>query len=109
MPNDDRYAGRLGFWQSQPLQDIVGRRNAGSNTGTARIIGNIGAGDILVKMTPAGITFIEETLFGNLNITTVFANYDSSASQRFVAVASRHQNINGPFPSQYHGTCTILE
>ena len=85
------------------------KHEAGTDAGTARIVGNAGAGDILVKMTPAGITFIEETLFGGLNITTVFANYDSAATQRFIAVASRHLNINGPFPSQFHGTCTILQ
>jgi hypothetical protein len=85
------------------------RHAAGTDAGSARIVGNSGAGDVQVKMTPAGITLIEETLFGGLNITTVFANYDSPATQRYIAVASRHLSINGPFPSQYHGTCTILQ
>ena len=86
------------------------KRNAGTDTGSARIIvGNIFSGDVLVKMTGAGITFIEESLNGNLSITTVFANV-SSVNQRFIAVSSRHLRLmNGPFPSQYYGTCTILQ
>ena len=77
--------------------------------GTARIIGNAGVGDVIVNVSIAGITFLEETKSGNLNITTIFASYESPGSRRFVAVQSRHQTLNGPFPSQYHGTCTVLE
>lgn len=78
-----------------------------TETGKARIIGNAGAGDLLVTVVGSGIMFVEFTPVGNVNITTVFASYDSA--QHFIAVESRHQYIAGPFPSQYHGTCTILE
>ena len=77
--------------------------------GKARIIGTAGAGSVRVLLSPTGLTFVEETAFGNLNFTTVFGRYDSAVSRRFVAVSSRHQDINGPFPSQYHGTCSVLE
>ncbi len=77
--------------------------------GKGRIIGNAGAGDVRVLLTATGLTFVEETASGNLNFTTVFGRYESPASRRFVAVSSRHQDINGPFPSQYHGTCSVLE
>jgi hypothetical protein len=77
--------------------------------GKARIIGNVGAEDVAVLITPSGLTFVEQTGFGNLNFTTIFAAYDSSSFHRFIAVSSRHMNFNGPFPSQYHGTCAILE
>jgi hypothetical protein len=80
-----------------------------TKAGKARLIANAGAGDVQVLATVAGLTFVEQTAFGNLNFTTVFANYDSAVSRQFIAVASRHQNINGPFPSQYHGTCSVLE
>ena len=80
-----------------------------AKAGKARIIGNVGAGDVLVLVTIAGLTFVEQTPLGNVNFTTVFASYDSPSSGRFVAVSSRHQNLNGPFPSQWHGTCSILE
>ena len=80
-----------------------------TKAGKARLIGTQGAGDVQVLLTVAGLTFIEQTAFGNLNFTTVFSKFDSAVSRRFIAVASRHQNINGPFPSQYHGTCSVLE
>lgn len=80
-----------------------------AKAGKGRIVGSIGAGDVFVLVTTAGLTFIEQTAFGNVNITTVFASYDSPSSRRFVAVSSRHQDVNGPFPSQYHGTCFVLE
>lgn len=79
------------------------------NARKARIIANAGAGDVLLLVTAAGLTFVEQTPAGNLNFTTVFAAYDSTASRRFVAVSSRHQNLFGPFPSQYHGACFVLE
>ena len=77
--------------------------------GKARIIGNEGASNARVLLTATGLTFVEETAFGNVNFTTVFGRYDSATSRRFVAISSRHQDINGPFPSQYHGTCSVLE
>ena len=80
-----------------------------ANSGKARIIANAGAGDVFVLVTAIGLTFIEQTAMGNINFTTVFATYDSATSHRFIAVSSRHQDLNGPFPSQYHGTCSILE
>ena len=80
-----------------------------AKAGKARIVANVGAGDVLVLVTIAGLTFVEQTALGNVNFTTVFASYDSPSSRRFVAVSSRHQNLNGPFPSQYHGTCSVLE
>ena len=77
--------------------------------GKARLIGNVGAEDVVVLITPSGLTFVEQTAMGNLNFTTVFSAYDSSSLHRFIAVSSRHMNFNSPFPSQYHGTCSILE
>ena len=73
--------------------------------GKARLIADVGPIDVVVMTTKTGITLIEETFLGNLNFTTVFANYDSPLSRRFLAVRSFHQSVNGPFPSQYYGTC----
>jgi len=77
--------------------------------GKARIVGNVGAGDVMLLVTQAGITFVEITLLGNVNVTTVFAAPYSSDRRRFAAVQSRHAEINGPFPAQYHGVCRVLE
>ena len=81
-----------------------------TQAGTARIIGNAGAGDISVVVTPVGLTFIEQTGVGGLNFTTVFTHFVEPENVARVAVTSRHITLSGsPFPSQYHGTCVILQ
>jgi hypothetical protein len=77
--------------------------------GHARLVTSVGAGDIAVLSTLIGTTFIETIPNGGLNITTVFARRVKPADERLVAVMSKHVDINGPFPSQWHGTCRILE
>jgi hypothetical protein len=75
----------------------------------ARLIGNQGASDVAALVTPAGVTFIEETGFGNLSITTVFSDY-AKGTREFVVVHSRHiGGLGSPLPSQYHGTCKVWE
>jgi len=81
--------------------------------GTARLIGNVGAGDVITILTAESLTFIEKTASGNLNFTTVFPFYKNN-TQEFLAVTSRHlvlPNREGvsPFPSQHHGTCQVWE
>ena len=78
--------------------------------GTGRIIGNVGAGDISVLVTPVGLTFIEQLPSGGLNFTTVFAHFVEPENVALAAVTSRHLTIGGsPLPSQFHGTCVILQ
>ena len=93
--------------------------------GTARVIGNAGAFDVAVLRTPVGLTFIEQgrELIAGLSFTTVFTStVDRDISSRaeraqgrpdtssFIAVISRHLDILGTVaPSQYHGTCRILQ
>ena len=75
--------------------------------GTAKMMGNMGSGSIGVITTASGITFIEPTSSGNMNITTVFAGFVGN-SKRFFAVHSRHFFAFGQArPSQYHGICTV--
>ncbi len=77
--------------------------------GKARMIGEIGAVDVIVLATGAGLTFIEETGVGNLIFTTVFAYYAKGTTD-FIAVTSRHLDfLIKPLPSQYHGTCKVWE
>lgn len=89
---------------------------------TARAIGNVGAEDVLVLSTQIGFTFVEVTDAGNLVVTTVFASTAPERPNHFIAVESRHvgwpaswpegpktESAPGPFPAQYHGTCTILK
>ena len=77
--------------------------------GRARLITRAGAGDVAVISTLIGVTFIESVENGGLNITTVFTQYVKAAGERFIAVFSKHVDVFGPLPSQWHGTCQILQ
>ena len=75
--------------------------------GRARLIGNAGAEDVIVWLTAIGLTFVEATPSGNINITTVFAN---TTGTDYMYVHSRHVVLlSEPLPSQYHGTCKRLD
>lgn len=76
--------------------------------GSARIIGNQGAADVFVLPTVRGVHFLETTPSGNVNFTTVFAAY-AKGTRDFVSVTSRHIDLNGPSPSQHHGTCRVWD
>ncbi len=94
-------------------------------TGEARVVGNTGAFDVSVLQTPVGLTFIEvgTGLAGGLSFTTVFASTvdrdtatTAERAQRplarssYIGVISRHLDIAGTIlPSQWHGTCRILQ
>ena len=87
-----------------------------TEAGAARIIGNAGSGDVSVVVTPVGLTFIEQAAAGGLNVTTVFTHFVEpenlvvSEYAARIAVTSRHITlIDRPFPSQYHGSCEILQ
>ena len=76
--------------------------------GRARLIGNVGAEDVIVWLTAIGLTFVEATPSSNINVTTVFAN---KVGRDYIYVQSRHVVLlsSGPLPSQYHGTCKRLD
>jgi hypothetical protein len=61
-----------------------------------------------VGITATGITVIERTPIGNRNLLTVFATAAQDGS--FPAVYSRHLGDTAalPTPSQYYGTCSIV-
>ena len=76
--------------------------------GRARVITSIGTGDLSVTVGAYGLTFTENFLAG-VSIATVFSEY-KSGTREFIAVLSRHVDVAGlPFPSQYHGTCIVLQ
>jgi hypothetical protein len=60
--------------------------------GTAKVIGNIRAADVLVRYTQGEIWFIETTPAGNLIVTTVFPMY-VQGTEDFIIVESRHSMI----------------
>ena len=101
--------GRPSFEQSSFGVEMV-FDSIDTQAGTARIIGNAAAADISVVVTPVGLTFIEQVPSGGMNFTTVFAHFVELENVALAAVTSRHLNIiNSPRPSQFHGTCVILQ
>ena len=82
-----RYAGRHG---SHPRECWRWRHHRGGNTGRLDVHRKTGV--------------------GGLNFTTVFTHFVEPENVARVAVTSRHISLFGsPFPSQYHGTCVILQ
>lgn len=83
-----------------------------SKAGRARVIGNAGAGDVDLIPAAGALTFVETTGLGSVNVTTVFGEYRTRLSREFIAVQSRHiigMLGSAPLPSQFHGTCRVLE
>jgi hypothetical protein len=80
--------------------------------GTARIIGNIGAGDIRVWLDAQGdLWMLEKTPSGNAFVTTVFPMYAPRTSD-FIVLEARHSlSISGTsaLGEESFGTCAILE
>lgn len=75
--------------------------------GSARLIGNIGASDVMVIRGDNGLTFVEGTQSGVIQVTAVYTG--ALADGRFKAVASRHTGAFGmPIPSQAYGACRGL-
>ena len=76
--------------------------------GTARMLGSEGTRTVELIDSPAGLTFIDQTLSGNLSFTTVFAQQLQGGN--FSAVHSRHVLLSSaPLPSQYYGICRRLD
>lgn len=93
----DKYSGPITF-------DAIDTK-----TGTARLVATDGAADLTVVLSGLGLTFTEETAFGNLSITTVFADR-VKGTDKFIVVQSRHMlTLSGPFMSQFNGTCKALQ
>jgi hypothetical protein len=79
-------------------------------SGKARLIGNQGASDVSVWGTVSGITFVEQTGFGNVAITTVFSERIPGKEEFYVVVSRHMQMLRGnPLPSQYHGSCKVWQ
>jgi hypothetical protein len=76
----------------------------------ARLIGNVGASDVVVVRTGEGLHFMEILYFGSVNTTTIYSSRENALGGDFASVASRHPNLGlGPIPSQHYGKCKVLE
>lgn len=77
---------------------------------SANIVGKGGvSAHASTVVTPTGLTVIESTPIGNLNITTIFVA--GGPEGKFIAVHSRHIGdlTSAPSPSQNYGTCEIVK
>ena len=81
--------------------DVAARR--------ARVVGTTASASVSAFVTGTGLNVIEQTPIGNFILTTVFAN--GRAGERFVAVHSRHLgDVSAPpGPSQYYGSCELVQ
>ena len=74
-------------------------------TETATIVSANGRSPV-VRLVVGAVSFIESPR-GGISLTTVFPWPDPRNSGAFIAVLSRHLDLSGPFPSQWHGSCQI--
>ena len=61
-------------------------------------------------VTPMGLNVIEQTLAGNLTVTTIFSGTSTSDGRTYLAVHSRHLAKDVDLParaSQAYGTCQL--
>lgn len=97
-----------GAFETEPAAAIeftIAAIDAGK--GTAQMVGNLGAGPLVVLRGGYTLHFIEQTGTGNINLTTVYTA--SSAEGGFPAVHSRHIGLaDDPMISQYLGACQGL-
>jgi hypothetical protein len=77
--------------------------------GTARIIGNNGAVDIVAMRGSESVHLVEQTATGNLSISTIFTNEKFKKINSYPIVISRHMSIAvSPHISQHRGLCKFL-
>lgn len=79
------------------------RRNRAQLVGTTET-------PVTLLVTPTGLNVIEQTLAGNLTVTTVFSGTSTGEGRTFLAVHSRHLGKDVDLParaSQAYGTCQL--
>jgi hypothetical protein len=95
----------------QPQEFSVEIDEIDADGGTARTFGTSGAVHVTALLTVSSLHFMERTVAGTLNITTIFA--PEGGSGRLRAVHSRHSYlqlsipglVSEPSVSQNYGTC----
>lgn len=95
----------------QPEQMSLEIDEIDTDSGSGRVMGTAGPVDVTALLTLSSLHFMERSLTGTLNVTTVFVS--EGGAQTFRAVQSRHDylpmNLPGfvsePSVSQHYGTC----
>jgi hypothetical protein len=78
--------------------------------GSAQLIGNVGASDVMFVATAFNWSFVEITDAGNVKVTQVFVWEETAADLGYYrAVHSRHSSMMGAIVvSQHYGRCKAL-
>src|SRR3954469_8522093 len=86
-----------------------------TDSGSGRVTGTAGPADVTALLTISSLHFMERSVTGTLNITTVFAG--AEGAKTFRAVHTRHDylplNLPGfvsdPSVSQHYGVCDVTK
>lgn len=100
---------RESSFASSPEDGVVNITKIDRNKMTANLVGNNGYTEVAAVLGNDKISFIEIVPSGSTNIYTVYSERISTNGE-FIAVTSRHSSVVGQaLPSQYYGTCKVLE
>lgn len=95
----------------QPEQLTLDIDEIDTDSGTARVTGSTGPVHVTALLTVSSLHFMERSVTGTLNVTTVFASEPGAKTLR--AVHARHDYlpmsipgfVSEPTVSQHYGTC----
>lgn len=107
-----------GTWKSgapesevKPASLTIRFEEIDADEGTARIVGDYGPSDIIVRLSPGTLHFVQVFSAGPIYATTVFAK--ETRGGRLQAVHSRHEYTEVSLPGftsrpeQYYGDCEV--
>ena len=86
-----------------------------TDSGSGRVTGTSGPADVTALLTLSSLHFMERSVTGTLNITTIFSG--DAAAKTFRAVHARHDYLpmslpgyqSEPSVSQHYGTCETVK
>ena len=99
----------------QPETLLIDIDEIDTDSGSGRVTGTAGPADVTALLTLSSLHFMERSVTGTLNITTVFSG--DPAAKTFRAVHTRHDylpmNLPGyesaPSVSQHYGVCELVK
>jgi hypothetical protein len=99
----------------QPEQLTLEVDEIDTDSGSARVTGTSGPADVVSLLTVSSLHFMERSVTGTLNITTVFVGEPNAKT--FRAVHARHDYlpmslpgfVSEPSVSQHYGTCETVK
>ena len=98
--------------QIKPAKLTVAFERIDTEDGTARVVGDFGPSDIIVRLSSGTLHFVQSFREGPLYTTTIFSH--ESHPGKLLAVHTRHEytQVSVPGftsrPEQYYGECEIV-